>query len=490
MQPKNHAGIITSLTALWAFSESGLGGLMFALQIPLTGIFVGGFAVVVITLIAWYSKNSYKQIIQSTLLVLMVKAAVSPHAPLPAYLAVSFQGVMGAFLFTLLPRFRLAAVMLGMLAMAESALQKIIVLTILFGRSVWEAVDALFKTIVKDFDLQHGFSWYIITTYVLLHVLWGFAAGWWSAGLPPKIIQHKEEVLNNFFRQAMVSRTAAFTSVKKRKPKFIFWGLILLFIATMIVFDGKNVSSKLVYVLARTLLMLLLMLFAVQPLFKWLMQKWVKSSGSQSSEAAKLVSRFPLLRSFVKPAWQMAAKHKSTARAGQFVMNMIVLSIYGSPSNIFVFSRPIQTGKTGMLFEFLKHKKSIAGILTPDVNGMRKLYDISTGEYFDLQVSEYFSGEKITIGKFIFDKAIFDKAGEILLSALQKQPDWLIVDEVGKLEVEQSTGLHFVVLRIIEHYNQDQPGRLILVIRDSLLQPAIEKYQLTEAQVINDLGSL
>jgi len=39
---------------LWALSESGLGGMMFALKIPFTGFFVGGFAVVMLGLIAHF----------------------------------------------------------------------------------------------------------------------------------------------------------------------------------------------------------------------------------------------------------------------------------------------------------------------------------------------------------------------------------------------------------------------------------------------------
>lgn len=49
---------IQRLTALWAFSESGLGGVVHALKIPFTGIMLGGFAVIIITLIAYFSEKS------------------------------------------------------------------------------------------------------------------------------------------------------------------------------------------------------------------------------------------------------------------------------------------------------------------------------------------------------------------------------------------------------------------------------------------------
>src|SRR4051812_9858770 len=91
---------VSRLTALWALSESGLGGIMHAMKIPLTGFFVGGFAVIIIALIAHFSDKSLRAILQSTLLVILVKAAVSPQSPFMAYIAVAFQGVAGALIFS------------------------------------------------------------------------------------------------------------------------------------------------------------------------------------------------------------------------------------------------------------------------------------------------------------------------------------------------------------------------------------------------------
>ncbi|HNJ28266.1 MAG TPA: hypothetical protein PLQ40_04880, partial [Ferruginibacter sp.] len=91
---------IQRLTALWAFTESGLGGIMHALQIPFTGLVVGGMAVIIICLIADLSKHQLKQVLKSALVVLIVKAMVSPHTPFPAYIAVSFQALLGYLLFS------------------------------------------------------------------------------------------------------------------------------------------------------------------------------------------------------------------------------------------------------------------------------------------------------------------------------------------------------------------------------------------------------
>ena len=98
----NHSAV-NRLTALWALNESGLGGVLHAAKFPFTGIFVGGFAVILISLIARYSNYSFKAILKATAMVLMIKAAVSPHSPFPAYLAVSFQGLLGALITVMCP---------------------------------------------------------------------------------------------------------------------------------------------------------------------------------------------------------------------------------------------------------------------------------------------------------------------------------------------------------------------------------------------------
>ena len=80
----NDKTIIKRLTTLWAFSEAALGGLLHGLKVPMRGIFVGGSASVLISLISFFS-NRKGTVLKSTLLVIIVKGIVSPHSPLTAY---------------------------------------------------------------------------------------------------------------------------------------------------------------------------------------------------------------------------------------------------------------------------------------------------------------------------------------------------------------------------------------------------------------------
>ena len=64
-------------------------------------------------------------------------------------------------------------------------------------------------------------------------------------------------------------------------------------------------------------------------------------------------------------------------------------------------------------------------------------------------------------------------------------PAWLLIDEVGKLETEQGEGLEPAVLQTIATYRQQKDNRLLLVIRDTLLEQALRKYDLYGCNIIN-----
>ncbi len=80
------------------------------------------------------------------------------------------------------------------------------------------------------------------------------------------------------------------------------------------------------------------------------------------------------------------------------------------------------------------------------------------------------------IGRFVFSENSFAKANDFLLRKAGEKPDLMVADELGKLEMENK-GLAPGFLALIAAYKIG-PGSLILVIRESLLEPAIEKFGL------------
>ena len=142
---------------------------------------------------------------------------------------------------------------------------------------------------------------------------------------------------------------------------------------------------------------------------------------------------------------------------------------------IYIVTGPIQTGKTTRLFNFIKDKNSVDGILAPVVNNKRALFHISTKQLKILEAEN--PGEKtITVGKYNFLKEVFDWANKKLLKSFNAKPEWLIIDEVGKLELKNE-GLHTAIDEILNTKIKNEI-KIILVIRDYLLEQVLAKYKI------------
>jgi hypothetical protein len=320
------------LTALWALGESGLGGWMHALKLPFTGIFVGGFAVACIALIAHYSRNNMRVLLQSLLLVLLVKFTVSPQSPIPAYVAVAFQGVIGAVFYRLIGNYAVASVLFAFVAMLESAAQKLIIMTLIFGKSLWEAIDAFFKGILKDFSLQETmpFSYWIISIYVGLYAAWGLILGFWLSGLPKRLEARTQDILLQYSQLPVVETDTAPEPKKKKGIKW-FLPLVFLFIIAVFLFsDDINNYSKAGYIIVRTIAVVLFLFLVLNPLFKWILGKWLAKERTERQVAvAAMLQLQPELKKLLRPSWRMArAKHKGIARYPAFITNLIALTLH------------------------------------------------------------------------------------------------------------------------------------------------------------------
>ncbi|WP_118952623.1 nucleoside-triphosphatase [Taibaiella helva] len=155
------------------------------------------------------------------------------------------------------------------------------------------------------------------------------------------------------------------------------------------------------------------------------------------------------------------------------------------PDLIHILAGPVRSGKTTQLQRWLESGVSAAGILTPDAEGVRMLYDIGRKQYHRFEVSETYGGEKVTIGRFCFARQAFDRGKAILERPYPATAAWLVIDEVGKLEIAQGEGWEPMVLRSIAACREGRLGcRLLLVVRDSLLGQALRKYDLETSAVI------
>jgi nucleoside-triphosphatase THEP1 len=160
--------------------------------------------------------------------------------------------------------------------------------------------------------------------------------------------------------------------------------------------------------------------------------------------------------------------------------------------SIYIFSRPVHSGKTTELMQWCGGQKNIAGIVMPDMNGSRKIIDLQTKTVFDIEYTGADDPElPLThVGRFHFYTAVFDKANEILLAALDQPPHWLVIDEAGKLELE-CKGFYRSIIKAVELYNNENfSGNLLITVRESLLAEVIDFFNIKNFQVITQLKDL
>jgi hypothetical protein len=294
----NNSIVITRLTALWALSECALGGIMHAMKIPFTGIFVGGLAVICIALIAFHAESVFKEVLKATIIVLMVKAGVSPHTPVPAYIAVSFQGVLGGIMFSLIKNFKLAATIYGCIAIAESAIQKFLFTTLIFGKSVWVALDIFVKSVLQDLHLPNdfSFSFWMVTAYILLYTVWGLMLGIFISGMPVAL----EEIKNEKLKMEKETETSI---EEKKRNKWLSYFWIICFIA--IVFFCEGNMNHILYIVLRSLAVTMMLFVIVRPIIVTLINYLGKN---KKEDVSKVMNLLPAIRSYVKPSFILAKK--------------------------------------------------------------------------------------------------------------------------------------------------------------------------------------
>lgn len=142
---------------------------------------------------------------------------------------------------------------------------------------------------------------------------------------------------------------------------------------------------------------------------------------------------------------------------------------------IYVFSAPIQSGKTTSLLNWSAARKDVYGILTPVVNGKRVFMDLQTKEQFPMEAT----GDEavLTIGRFVFSKKGFDKAIQIIRDGINKE-GWLVIDEIGPLELR---GEGFC--EILKELLAARQEKILLVVREGMAEQVRDLFKINATEV-------
>jgi len=155
---------------------------------------------------------------------------------------------------------------------------------------------------------------------------------------------------------------------------------------------------------------------------------------------------------------------------------------------IYILRGDIRTGKTTALLEWCKNRDDVDGVLCPDnAEGKRYFLEVKSKNEFKLEI-EFETEAIIEIGNFKFLKSAFEKANTYLLAvASENESQYLIIDELGKLELK-GEGLHLSAERLIPNYETNENKHLILVVRDYLLEAILTHYSIEKYRILTKVN--
>ena len=152
----------------------------------------------------------------------------------------------------------------------------------------------------------------------------------------------------------------------------------------------------------------------------------------------------------------------------------------------FILTGKVGEGKSTSLYNLVsKYPGKFEGILCLVKADLRWFFDIEAKEFFPLETKDTEIENAVKVGKFTFLGESFSRANNILKVKNSNFTKLVIVDELGKLEMKEE-GLFSSINELLKSKTiYENEKKLILVIRDYLMQEAIEKFQLQDFAIVN-----
>ena len=321
---------VQRLTAFWAFSEAGLGGVLHITRLPFKGIIIAGAAALFISLIRQFSKRR-GTILRSTFLVIVIKFLVSPYTPITAAIAVFAQGLLGE-LFFLSKRFRKILIpAFSIFIQVITAIQKILIVTILFGQNFWITVDDFANSILNQFGIieKFEFSYLIMITYIAIHVLAGLFLGLFILKLVKYLDNAEPDAGKNIieFRKSEI----AINQTAHKKHWFqkssgiasLIFFLLVLGVSFFLPEWVQSSATDIILMIVRAVIIITLWYFLISPMIrKYLSRMISKRKSKHLEEIDDILQFFPIIKQAAILSWNDSKRFKGLKKIKNFIFQV------------------------------------------------------------------------------------------------------------------------------------------------------------------------
>ncbi len=313
------------LTALWAVTEVSLGGLMHALRIPFSGLFVGSTALLCLFLMTRHTRRP-ADLVRALAVVALVKALGSPQASPFAYVAMAVQTLCCLPLTGRLGRSKAAvALFLGLAAM-YSPFQRLLVIWITLGSEGTEAVLQWAHGVAGSLGLPDTSLWIALAVYFGLYLAAScvvVALAWrWMSGLPD------DEQLKKAWASRVKER-AAETGAMEPRP-WLKGGATLTLLASGAVLAWASLSdSSWATLFWRPTLVVVAWVALVRPALVWWLQRQARRHRRRHEGLLQSIwNLFPALRRLVAFSWHWSGAVAWWRRPAHFLTAVFTVLMF------------------------------------------------------------------------------------------------------------------------------------------------------------------
>lgn len=152
----------------------------------------------------------------------------------------------------------------------------------------------------------------------------------------------------------------------------------------------------------------------------------------------------------------------------------------------YIITGKVKSGKSSRLYDWACNQSEVTGILSLIIESKKHLYSISNKKNKCLETTDK---NAISVGRYLFDPNVFSWAQKQLSHEFSLAKNYLIIDEIGYLELN-GEGLEPTLSEIIKETNIRDDVTLLLVVRESLVNQVIDNYKLHNYNIINNINTL